>query len=204
MDRNNTIYAVSLAMLFGLIFWQQNPALGVSMGLSMGVAFGLFADDKDEKKGKTEPAPSCRFPVRELAKDETGAALRLAWKLFCEYESPDYSPEGTEEFKKALNDDEYLNGLVYYGAFDGEKLIGMLGVRKEKAHICLCFVDGEYHRRGVGTALFERMREDFRGKTITLNSSPYGLPFYQALGFAATDTEQTVNGIRFTPMAYQA
>ena len=41
------------------------------------------------------------------------------------------------------------------------------------------------------------------GGTITLNSSPYGLPFYQALGFLSTDQEQTVNGIRFTPMEYR-
>ena len=46
------------------------------------------------------------------------------------------------------------------------------------------------------------MREDFPGRTITIYSSPYGLPFYKALGFAATDSEKTVNGIRFTPMEY--
>ncbi len=143
-----------------------------------------------------------RILIRLLQKKETGSAIRLAWKVFCEFESPDYAPEGTEEFKKALNDDAYLRGLVYYGAFDGDKLAGMLGIRKEKAHICLLFVDGEYHRRGVGTALFERMCEDYRGKTITVNSSPYGAAFYRALGFTPTDGEQTVNGIRFTPMAY--
>ena len=30
----------------------------------------------------------------------------------------------------------------------------------------------------------------------------YGLLFYRALGFRATDSEQIVNGIRFTPMEY--
>ena len=39
-----------------------------------------------------------------------------------------------------------------------------------------------------------------KGKTITLNSSPYGKPFYLFLGFIPTDDEQIVNGIRFTPM----
>ena len=39
--------------------------------------------------------------------------------------------------------------------------------------------------------------------TITLNSSPYGLPFYKANGFVPTDEEKTVNGIRFTPMRYE-
>ena len=37
----------------------------------------------------------------------------------------------------------------------------------------------------------------------TLNSSPYGLPFYKAIGFVPTDEEKTVNGIRFTPMKYE-
>ena len=140
------------------------------------------------------------YQVRPLTEKETEVALRLAWKVFVEYESPDYAPEGTEEFRKCLKDDAYLEGMVYYGAFDGEKLVGILGVRKEECHICFFFVDGDYHRRGIGTKLFRRLREDFDGQTITLNSSPYGIPFYKALGFTATDKEQTVNGIRFTPM----
>ena len=141
--------------------------------------------------------------IRLLRSEETDTALALAWKVFTEYESPDYTPEGTEEFKKCLNDDAYLAGLRYYGAFDGEKLIGLLAIRERQNHICFFFVDGEYHRRGIGTKLFRRLREDFPGQKITLNSSPYGLPFYKALGFTATGSEQTVNGIRFTPMEYK-
>ena len=41
-----------------------------------------------------------------------------------------------------------------------------------------------------------------REQAITLNAAPYGLPFYRKLGLRPTDTEQTVNGIRFTPMEY--
>ena len=142
------------------------------------------------------------FQVRPLENTEKGKALQLAWKVFCEFESPDYAPEGTEEFKKCLNDDAYLAGIRYYGAFDEEKLVGMLGIREDKCHVCFFFVDGEYQRLGIGRKLFKRMREDFLGRTITLNSSPYGLPFYKAIGFMATDRELTVNGIRFTPMEY--
>ena len=140
--------------------------------------------------------------IRPLQKEETEAALRLAWKVFREYESPDYAPEGTDEFQKALNDEKYLLGIRYYGAFDEDRLVSILGIREEKAHICFFFVDGAYHRRGIGTRLFERMREDFPVRTITLNSSPYGLPFYKTLGFTPTDKEQTINGIRFTPMVF--
>jgi len=143
------------------------------------------------------------FDVRPLESAKTETALRLAWRVFAEYESRDYAPEGTAEFRKCLKDDCYLTGLSYYGAFDEEKLIGMLAIRKRQCHICFFFVDGKYRRRGIGTRLFERMLEDHPGQKITLNSSPYGLPFYKALGFTATNSEQTVNGIRFTPMEYE-
>ena len=144
------------------------------------------------------------FTIRMLEEHETQEALSLAWEVFSEYESPDYSPEGTEEFHKCLHDEKYLAGIEYYGAFDSSTLIGMVGIRKEKCHICFFFVDGKYHRLGIGTKLFERIKTEYTGKTITLNSSPYGLPFYRSLGFHETDSEQTVNGIRFTPMTVQS
>lgn len=143
------------------------------------------------------------FTGRKLEEQETEEARSLAWKVFFEYESPDYSPEGTEEFRKCLHDAKYLAGIEYYGAFDSGRLIGMIGIRKDKSHICFFFVDGSYHRLGIGTRLFELIKAEYPSKTITLNSSPYGLPFYKSLGFHETDEEQTVNGIRFTPMKYQ-
>jgi len=142
------------------------------------------------------------FIVRRLAQNEIPAALDLAWRVFSEYESPDYAPEGTEEFRKCLHDEEYLHGLQYYGTFDGGKLIGEIAIRPDKKHICFFFVDGRYHRLGIGTRMFRRLLEDYPDERITLNSSPYGLPFYKAIGFVSTDEEKIVNGIRFTPMKY--
>ncbi len=143
------------------------------------------------------------FAVRPLQQDEIPAALELAWRVFSEYESPDYAPEGTEEFRKCLHDAAYLDGLQYYGAFDGKKLIGEIAVRPDKRHICFFFVDGGYHRLGVGTRMFRYMLDAYPNGTITLNSSPYGRPFYRAIGFVPTEAEQTVNGIRFTPMVFE-
>ena len=152
---------------------------------------------------RVEQLAKKEYSIRILAEDETDAALAFAWKVFTEYESPDYAPEGTEEFRKTLENGAYLADLRYYGAFDGEKLIGLLAIRVRQRHICFFFVDGEYHWRGIGTKLFRWLRGDFPGQKITLNSSPYGLPFYKTLGFKETDSEQTVNGIRFTPMEYK-
>ena len=141
--------------------------------------------------------------IRALTAGETPAALELVWRVFFEYEAPDYAPEGTEEFRKTLRDEGYLAGIAYYGAFAGKTLVGVLGFRPNRGHICFFFVDGSFHRRGIGTGLFEALKAELGEQRITVNASPYGLPFYHALGFFDTDGEQTVNGIRFTPMEYK-
>ena len=141
--------------------------------------------------------------IRPLADSEIEAAHKLAWDVFIEFEAPDYPPEGVEEFRKTLEDEAYLSGLKYYGAFIEEKLVGLLTIRETTAHICFFFVDAHYQRRGIGTKLFRYLLEDFPERNITLNSAPYGLPFYKKLGFIETDTEQSMNGIRFTPMEYR-
>ena len=70
--------------------------------------------------------------------------------------------------------------------------------------IALFSVDKQYQRQGVGrklfkTALSNKSRTDGHDK-ITVNASRYAVSIYQRLGFVPTDTEQTVNGLVFTPM----
>ena len=132
--------------------------------------------------------------IRRLSEYEIPVALDLAWRVFSEYESPDYSDEGTEG---------YLYGIDYIGVFYGQKLIGLIGIRTGLEHICFFFVDGQYHRKGVGTKMFDYLLENYKGNIITVNSSPYGLGFYKKLGFVPTEEEKTINGIRFTPMIYE-
>ena len=145
-----------------------------------------------------------KYLIRRLSDSEIPAALDLAWRVFSEYESPDYSTEGTEEFRKCLHDEEYLYGIDYIGAFYDQTLIGMIGIRTELEHICFFFVGGQYHRKGIGTKMFDYLLENYKGNNITVNSSPYGLGFYKKLGFVPTEEEKTINGIRFTPMIYYA
>ena len=37
---------------------------------------------------------------------------------------------------------------------------------------------------------------------VTVHSSPYAVEIYSRMGFEPTDTEQTVNGLRFIPMEH--
>lgn len=134
--------------------------------------------------------------IKRLHKAEIEAALNLVWNVFQEYEAPDYTQEGIDEFYKSIHDENYLSKLSIYGAFSKEELIGVIATRNCGTHIALFFVDGNYHRQGVGRKLFQAVRTD----KMTVNSSPYAVAIYQRLGFEAANAEQVVNGLRFTPM----
>lgn len=138
--------------------------------------------------------------IRELEKEELHQALELVWKVFQEFEAPDYSKEGVDEFYKSIHDTEYLAMLRMYGAFQGEKLLGVIASRSAGTHIALFFVDGRYHKQGIGRQLFQALLSDNHTKTMTVNSSPYAIPVYHKFGFVDTDKEQEVRGVRFTPM----
>ncbi len=153
------------------------------------------------------------YEIRKIKENEVSEALSLALEVFIQFEAPDYKPEGTETFKKDLiENDEFIENCKkgvcpIYAAFDGDNIVGIIGMRASKTHINLAFTKKEYHHRGIATAIFkfllnDLLRENPDLKEITLNSSPYGLGFYKYIGFIPLSEEQEINGIRFTPMKY--
>lgn len=138
--------------------------------------------------------------IKELDQTELREALALVRKVFMEFEAPDYSQEGVEEFFKSVCDEDYLSKLKAYGAWRDGELAGIIAVRNEGTHIALFFVDGKYQRQGIGKRLFQAVLDNCKSDKMTVNSSPYAVEVYHKLGFRDTDKEQTVNGIRFTPM----
>lgn len=138
--------------------------------------------------------------IRELTENETDKATELCWEVFKVFEAPDYTREGVEEFDRSIHNRGFISQLRFFGAFEEERMVGVIAIRKS-SHIALFFVRGEYHRRGIGRRLFERVKAEC-GEKITVNSSPYAGEIYRRLGFVETGSEQSVNGLRFTPMEY--
>lgn len=95
------------------------------------------------------------------------------------------------------------SGAVYICIADGET-VGMAAVTKryskDALHLSLAFVKGEYQHRGVGRALIDKIILDHPGRDITVNASPVGYGFYNAMGFVPTDMERMTDGLIFTPM----
>ncbi len=146
--------------------------------------------------------------VREGTRDDWTSARELAWKCYNEFDAADYTPDGTEHFRSFL-EDEKLTQMFYLGSYRlfvaslYGQIVGMLTLR-ERAHISLLFVDGNCQRNGIGAALVrlaaQTIADEGRGDTMSVHASPIAVPFYEKLGFTATEREKEQDGIRFTPM----
>lgn len=151
-----------------------------------------------------------KYQIKVLKIHELEKALLLVYNVFMEFEAPDYSEQGIKAFEdfiefnsvKNMFQDNILN---IWACYYKEKIVGVIAVR-EMRHICMLFVDKNYHRKGIANSLFETVLANVKNKPkikeITVNSSPYAVGFYHRLGFNDTNSEQTVDGIRFTPMKF--
>ncbi len=148
------------------------------------------------------------YRIIEIEEQQLAAALSLVLDVFLEFEAPEYCEEGVAEFKRyieldAIREKLDTDELQMWVCLLDSIVTGVIALRPP-CHVSLLFVDKRYHRQGIARALFEHMlahvKENTEFTEITVNSSPYAAGFYRRMGFADTDAEQTVNGIRFIPM----
>lgn len=150
------------------------------------------------------------YPVRSAYQDEWDDAMALAWKTFLQFEADVYTAEGIRNFEDFITDTTlhrmFIMGIYQmFVALDRKQIVGMLTLRNT-SHISLLFVDGKYHRRGIGRALIEYLQEYLLSEAgisrITVNAAPYGVAFYHKLGFRDIRPEEEKDGIRYTPMEF--
>lgn len=151
--------------------------------------------------------------IREINKSfiEKSGALELVWRVFEEFEAPEYSDEGIQEFKDFISLDTVkerlsIGALFCWGYFIEDNIVGVIATRPP-CHIALLFVDKEFHCNGIARKLYKTVLDfhiaNSSHNEVTVNSSPYAVEAYRRLGFVDTDIEQTVNGLRFIPMKHK-
>ncbi len=145
-----------------------------------------------------------RMQIRPIGPAGLDQALDIVRAVFMDFVAPDYSPAGVQEFLDYIDParmrEKTASGKIrLWGCYAGSDPVGVLGL-KTPCHICLLFVDKGRQRQGIARALLSRALACCPGAAVTVNSSPYALNIYEKLGFVADSPEQTVNGIRFTPM----
>lgn len=140
---------------------------------------------------------------RKLSRTEIPAFLSLVWNVFCEFEASNYPEQAKQIFKNAIYDQNYLAMLDAYGAYNDDVPIGIIATRSEGKHIALFFVDGKYHKEGIGRQLWNLMLRENPNHELTVHSSLYAIPVYERLGFVKTGAIQTENGITYLPMVFK-
>ena len=148
------------------------------------------------------------FTVSKANEEDWEDAMALAYQTFHRFVGPGYSKEGVDNFENFISDPHLyrmfqVEEYFLWVAKDEEGSVIGMGSLRSGNHISLLFVDEKWLRCGVGSAIMsafeEYVLEQGRDR-ITVNASPYGIPFYHKLGFSDIDREQVVGGMTITPM----
>lgn len=148
------------------------------------------------------------YVIRWAKREEWDATMDMVWKTFLKYDGKDCSQEGIQSFRSFITDERlkqaFLEGRYQLLlALHGERIIGAGSLRAVN-HLSLLFVDGEWHRKGVGRALVETLcdylRNELGERYVSLQASPYALGFYKKLGFTQIKTQSDTPGIPVVPM----
>ncbi len=138
---------------------------------------------------------------------DAAAVSQLIVDLFTEFIGPEYTDEGRVEFLRYVQPDALVartrsNHLLLV-AMAGERPAGVIELR-DNDHVSLLFVASRHQRHGIARELLDRALTAKPGlDRVTVNSSRFGVPAYERLGFRQTGPERTVNGIVFIPMAHR-
>ena len=155
---------------------------------------------------KYESQGSC--VIRWARVSEWTPAMNMIWKTFLKFEGKDYTDEGIRKFREFITDDDlyvsFLKGeYQLLVAVEHGKVVGAGSVRSGN-FLSLLFVDEEYHRRGLGSAIVGKLCDYLKNEAgeryIVVHSSPYAVDFYRKQGFRMVKPEMEYSGIRVTPM----
>lgn len=149
--------------------------------------------------------------IAEITPECLDEAISLVNRVFEEFVAVDYSEVGRKTFAYIIHKrDDMAKALAcgekkLWGFFDGEKIIGVIGIRNG-SHIALLFVDKAFQHQGIAKKLFmtavDYAKNNSAAEKITFNSSPYAVPVYEKLGFSKTSESLEKDGIIFTPMEF--
>lgn len=138
--------------------------------------------------------------IRQLLNNKKDEALLFAKKVYIECKDESYSEEGIETFCNFVNNKEITKSFKIYGAFEDNVLKGIIATDSQKRHISLFFVDKSSQGKGIGKELINIVVNNNENSYITVNSSRYGVPIYEKLGFVKMVEEKEQDGLKFTPM----
>ena len=138
--------------------------------------------------------------IHLLKKEKHQEVVSLSLYVFTTCNAADYNEEGLGIFKSFIYDEERMNELTIWGAFQENALVGVLGIREKNNHISLFFIHPDYQQQGIGKKLFDSMMAALKSKSMTVNASTTAVPFYTKLGFSKLSEPTNYHGLISVPM----
>lgn len=141
-------------------------------------------------------------------KDVVAVALLMP-KVYKEFNSDEATPEKIQEFydyidpKKNSNKEllQKIKRPIFFVAEDNKKIIGL--IRGMPDRVTSLFVEGKYHKQGIGKRLFELFEKDTKkhgAKVIRVRASLFATSFYGKMGFIKSTGQRQFRGMKIQPM----
>ena len=147
--------------------------------------------------------------IQKLNSDLFDDGAALANRVFLAQVMQSYPDEGKANMMRYMAQKSDILALqcergerCAFGCFEDDKLLGFM-VYTYPNLISLLYVDTRQQGRGIGKNLMAYAAGYAVGlgqKVLHVNSSDFGLPFYQRCGFVPTGFRTVNDGVVYTPM----
>ena len=147
--------------------------------------------------------------IRKYQHKDLLDVARLVRQTFSKYNPDEGTPSAIQAYidrfdPKKIGLDQVQHRLestkIFYVAEENKKVVGM--VRGIKGRLVNLFIDGKFHRNGIGKQLmqkFEAKAFDERN-AINVKSSIFAVPFYTSIGYKKTTGIRNLRGLSVQPM----
>lgn len=92
-----------------------------------------------KKNGHNEYLRGVQCGSQKIDDTQITNAIDLIWQTFLQFEAPDYSEEGVKSVQEFIENKEIVKTLEFWGAYDEERLKGVIATNENRKHIC-CFL----------------------------------------------------------------
>ena len=148
--------------------------------------------------------------IRPATADDVPAMSELMRDQARRFAAPDCTASGLEMLLESLTEDsirERMQGeFRHWVAVDSGSLVGLITLRNP-AHLYHLFVAEGRRGSGIGAMLWRHLLDELTDGTrqaveITVRSTSFARRFYERMGFDATGTQVSENGVSSYPMSF--
>lgn len=148
--------------------------------------------------------------IRKFKISETKKVANLIRVVFLKYNKNGSSKNAVEKYLNFYKTDKnnisktqetFLKSPIFFVAIIDKKNIGVIRGRKDR--IVNLFVDGSYHKQGIGRKLVKKFENEAKkdsSKEIKIRASLFSAPFYERIGYKKTTGIRNFMGLKIQPM----